>query len=222
VNQPTHPIRSLMLLTTLLLGFASASCGTSPTSPLATDGGTTVTPVAGPEILKVNADGSVSFVAIPPALQSGTVLQPFDGQVFDATRVCTVSQRVDGAAGGRVVCGRFVATVPAGAFDGVGVITMTLPDSTLMVCELEISPSSLNGFKVPVDLSLHTSGTAVDTDSLEVYWWNPDQSTWTSMGCQRATLDPVLQDELLTAEPVQGVRLELNHFSKYAAGKAGW
>jgi len=222
VTHPTHPIRSLMVLTTLLLGFAVASCGTSPTSPLATGGGTTVTPSAGPEILKVNADGSVSFVSIPPALQSGTVLQPYDGQVFDPTRVRTVTARVDGSAGGRVICGRFVATVPAGAFDGVGIITMTLPDSTLMVCELEVSPSELNGFKVPVELALHTSGTAANTDSLEVYWWDPGQSKWTSMGCQRAALDKVLADELLTAEPVEGVRLELNHFSKYAAGKAGW
>jgi len=199
------------------LAVAAAGCGTSPTSPLATGGGT-ATPPSSPEVLKVNADGSVSFVLLPPMLLSSTPI-PSD---YDPTRAVVVTARVDGAVGGRVVCGRFVATVPAGAFAGVGTITMTLPDSTLMLCDLEVSPIELNGFAVPVDLALHTSGTSADLDSLDIYWWDPAKSSWTSMGCQKTVLEPVLADEVLTAEPVTGVRLQLDHFSKYAAGKAGW
>jgi hypothetical protein len=210
-----------MVLVTVLLAVAAAGCGTSPTSPLATGGGT-VTPASGPQVLKVNADGSVSFVSLPPALLSPTPIPLDNNLTYDPRRVVVVTARVDGAVGGRVICGRFVATVPAGAFAGVGTITMTLPDSTLMLCDLEVSPAELNGFAVPVDLALHTSGTGADLDSLDIYWWDPANSAWTSMGCQKAVLEPVLADEVLTAEPVTGVSLQLNHFSKYAAGKAGW
>jgi hypothetical protein len=215
-----RPFRGLLALATLL-AVAVVGCGGSPTSPLATGGGTT-SPSAGPPVLKVNADGSVTFVTIPPALRSGSVYRPYDGSLFDPSRALTVSESVDGALGGRLVCGRFVATVPPGAFVGVGTITMSLPDSTLMLCDLEVAPAELNDFLVPVDLSLHTSGTDADLDSLEIYWWDPEASAWTSMGCQRDVLEPVLQDEVLSLEPVEGVRLQVNHFSRYAAGKAGW
>lgn len=215
-----RPIRDLLVLTTLLLAVADTGCNTAPTSPLSSGGGVVAPPSDGPPILKVNADGSTSFVAIPSALQSGATAVP--GSVFDSSRSLFVSARVDGAVGGRLVCGRYVATVPPGAFAGVGTITMWLPDSTLMLCELSISPAELNGFLVPVNLALHTSGTSADTDSLDVYWWDPAKSTWTSMGCQKSELDRVLTPELLTAEPVEGVQLELNHFSTYASGKAGW
>jgi hypothetical protein len=212
----------LLVLATLLLALAAVGCGTSPTSPLAPGNGTVAPPPSGPELLKLNADGTVSFVTMPRALQSGTLLDPFNDQVFDPTRALTASARIDGLLGGRIVCGRYVATVPPGAFIGVGVITMSLPDSTLMVCDLQISPAELNAFLVPVDLALHTTGTDADTDSLDVYWWNPENETWTSMGCQKSLLDRVLQPELLSSDPVEGVQLELNHFSRYAAGKAGW
>jgi len=193
----------------------------TPTAP-ENPAGQTVTAPEGPAILQVNADGSTDWVTIPTALQSPTPGTYAEAE-FDPTRRLTVERPVDGSVGGRIVCGRFVATVPAGAFEGVGTITMTMPDTTLMLCELEVTPAELNDFAVPVELSLRTIGTTTDLDSLEVYWWDPAKSQWTAMGCRRSnTLEPVLADEMVTAEPIKGATLPLNHFSKYAAGKAGW
>ncbi|HEY6573009.1 MAG TPA: hypothetical protein VI198_06780 [Candidatus Eisenbacteria bacterium] len=221
----TRWFRSITLVTLLAsasLLAGAAGCGNSPTSPVSTDGAA-YAPGGGPEVLRIAADGSATWVAIPAALQSGTLIPGYDDAAFDPRRQLTVSQRIDGAVGGRLVCGRYVASVPPGAFLGVGVITMTLPDSTLMLCDLEVSPAELNAFLLPIDLSLHTTGTTTDLDSLEIYWWDPSESRWTGMGCEKTySLEPVLADELLTAEPVQGALLRLSHFSRYAAGKAGW
>lgn len=210
-------------LTCLLLVAAMCGCMEAPTAPLTGDGGTVAAPPSGPEIMKVSADGTVTLVPMPSGLQVSQPIATPDERVFDPSRRLSVSARVNGDVGGRVVCGRFVATVPPGAFPGWGTVSMTLPDSTLMVCNLEVSPAELNGFAVPVDLDLHTSGTNADLDSLEMYWWDPDNAKWTAMSCQKTTtLEPVLVDEVLAAEPVSGLRLQLPHFSTYAAGKAGW
>ena len=203
----------------LLLLLAGAGCRTTPTAPTSADSGETPTRASTPPLLRIAADGSASWVDLPTALRSGSI----GGTTFDPSRALTTSVKIDGSVGGRIVCGRYVATVPAGAFPGVGLITMTVPDSTLMLCDLTISPSDLNGFLEPIDLALHTTKTDAAIDSLDFYWWNPVKGDWTSMGCQTSTtLDAVLQPELLATDPVVGVRLELNHFSRYMAGKAGW
>lgn len=212
----------LFAATSLVLILALAGCGEMATAPEPAGGGEVQSNSSGPMVLKVGADGSAQWVAMPDAYLAPTPIQYGDAN-FDPSRVLTVSKRIDGAVGGRIVCGRFVASVPAGAFDGVGTITMSMPDTTIMLCDLEVSPADLNGFLKPIDLELHTSGTTTDLDSLEIYWWDPDASKWTAMGCQKPTsLERVLVDELLTVEPVQGALLPLAHFSRYAAGKAGW
>jgi hypothetical protein len=211
-------VRALIAASSLLLLLAGAGCKTSPTAPTSSENETS-TPASTPPLLRISADGSASWVDLPTALRSSS----FGSWSYDPSRALTTSVKIDGSVGGRVVCGRYVATIPAGAFDGVGIITMTLPDTTLMLCDLEISPSSLNGFLLPIDLALHTTKTDAAIDSLDFYWWDPAKSDWTAMGCQKSTtLDAVLQPELLTADPVVGVQLELNHFSRYMAGKAGW
>ena len=222
MTRPARPTRILLALTSLLLLVGIAGCMESPTAPENPAGQTVTAPEQGPAILQVNPDGSTAWVTIPTALQV-TMPGTFAEAEFDPTRRLSVQRVVDGSAGSRLVCGRFVATVPAGAFEGVGTITMTMPDTTLMLCELEVTPAELNNFAVPVELSLRTTGTTTDLDSLEVYWWDPAKSEWKAMGCQRSdTLEPVLAEEMVTAQPIKGATLPLSHFSKYAAGKAGW
>jgi hypothetical protein len=218
--------RALSTLTLALL-LAVAGCGdssTAPTAPAApAPGGTpSPAPAAGPDLLKVNADGSVTWVPAPTGLLASPKPYELDDEL-DPSRFASTTVRVDGAVGGRIVCGRFVATVPAGAFEGVGTITLSMPDTLVMLCDLEITPAELNQFKRPVDLSLRTTGTNTELDSLELYYWNPETTAWEGMGCLKSSdLEPVLEVELELASPAVGVRLPLLHFSRYAGGKAGW
>ena len=221
----TRSARSASILfaaTSFLLIFALAGCGEMTTAPESAGGSEVQNPSGGPMVLQVGADGNAHWVAMPDAFLAPTPIQYGDA-TFDPARALTVSNRIDGSVGGRLVCGRFVASVPAGAFDGVGTITMSMPDSTIMLCDLNVEPVELNGFLKPIDLALHTTGTTTDLDSLEIYWWDPDARSWKAMGCQKSTnLERVLLDELLTADAIEGAVLPLAHFSRYAAGKAGW
>jgi hypothetical protein len=204
--------------------LSAGGCAESPLAPLA-PGAPEGSPVVagGPEVLKLNPDGTTSFVPMPSGWLAPTPLPYEPGAVFDPRRRLSVTASIHGAAGGRLVCGNYVLTFPAGAFEGVGSVTMTLPDSTLMLCDLDVAPASLNAFLKPVDLALHTTGTDADLDSLQVYWWDEENSAWVDMGCQKSTnLERVLEGELATTESTKGVKLPLTHFSRYATGKAGW
>jgi hypothetical protein len=160
---------------------------------------------------------------MPSALFAPTPLPYGSEPAFDPRRALSVTTTIDGAVGGKIVCGLYVVTFPAGVFDGVGTVTMSMPDSTLMLCDLEVSPAALNDFQKPVGLDLHTTGTDADLDSLQIYWWDEETSTWIDMGCEKSTnFERVLESEQSTPDPAKGVRLELSHFSRYATGKAGW
>jgi hypothetical protein len=163
----------------LMLGLllSAGGCAESPLAPLA-PGAPEGSPVVagGPEVLKLNPDGTTSFVPMPSGWLAPTPLPYEPGAVFDPRRRLSVTASIHGAAGGRLVCGNYVLTFPAGAFEGVGSVTMTLPDSTLMLCDLDVAPASLNAFLKPVDLALHTTGTDADLDSLQVYWWDEENS----------------------------------------------
>jgi hypothetical protein len=107
-------------------------------------------------------------------------------------------------------CGRFSLKVPSGAFKGVGVITMTMPDSTLMVCDLAIAPVTLNGFRTPVELTADLSSTnMVDASGCTNYWYDPKRLLWVS---------------LISKSRCSGslITTALDHFSTYGSGKAGW
>ncbi|HSQ60851.1 MAG TPA: hypothetical protein VLT84_10535 [Acidobacteriota bacterium] len=204
----------------LALLVALAGCGTSPTAP---PSGDQAVVAQGPEVLKVHADGSTSFVPMSAVRYAPTPLPGGSELIFDPTRRLTVTAEIDGAVGGRLICGPYVLTFPAGVFAGVGTVTMTMPDSTIMLCDLDVLPAELNDFLKPVDLALHTSGTDADLDSLQMYWWDEEKASWVDMGCQKETdLERVLDAELLTLDAATGVRLQLSHFSRYATGKAGW
>jgi len=113
---------------------------------------------------------------------------------------------INGLVGGTVQVGPWKVLVPAGAFSGSGTITISIPDPTVAQCDLNISPSALNSFKVPVTLSC-TFKSATDAQRSDLYWWDPSAKVWrvvpsTLLGSTRSAL--------------------LWHFSKYSAGRAGW
>jgi len=213
---------------TLLLALVTG-CGTSPVQPDPASsggvGGNPAPPPTGPEVLVVNPDGSVSYVRPPanggaaPAAGAPTM------EVLPAgDRKVSRSAVVDGSVGGKMRCGRFVLLLPAGAFDGTGTVTMSMPDSTIMILDLEISPADLNGFKKPIDLAITTSDLTVSPDSLQLYYYNPESKEWLSLSCDTAVEDDprLVEDAEPLQTPARGLLTPLFHFSKYSAGKAGW
>lgn len=209
--------RGLLGTTVLLvLALAVAGCGDSlqgPAPPGGDTGGTDPVgsePLAGPEILTIAEDQTVRFLKLAVDLLDG-VTDPGTG------RSIQVSAVVDGEAGGRLRCGRFLLAIPPGAFEGEGTVHMSMPDSTVMVVDLEITPAGLNDFDEPVKLCLLTDGTGLEEDDLQIYWWDPDREDWKALGCDRDLSD----DETVTGT-TEGLLTHLSHFSRYSGGKAGW
>lgn len=209
-----------------LAALLLAGCSGNPLSP-AGDATTGTGASAGPEVLVVAADGTVSYVpaSIATALPAGTL--------SGADRSLLVSTDIDGSIGGTLRCGRFLLDVPAGAFDGKGTVTMRMRDSTVMVVDVDIAPADLNGFKTPVALAVTTIGTEVAADTLGMYWYDPVKSYWTGLACSKDLLaEPTLVQEVEDAgaaytttsggDATRGLWAPLSHFSRYSAGKAGW
>lgn len=216
--------RIAVLLAAAALVAGVEGCGDNPVAPRPEEAG-----VSGPPLLVVQPDGSSGY-AQAGALTVTATPEPTD-------RALKVSKEIDGSKGGWVRCGRFLLAVSAGAFDTVGTITMTMPDSTLMFVDLSIEPARLNGFKAPVYLVANTTGTDVPCDSLAIYWNDPKTASWTdvttdknvtsAMGCVQdveSSLSWVAgsDDSFDTNSAPYGITSVLPHFSRYAAGKAGW
>lgn len=124
--------------------------------------------------------------------------------------VATSTAEIDGALGGTVKCGRWSVVVPAGAFEGVGTVSIAVPDRNGLACDLDIKPGSLNKFLLPVSLVVSTAGLDVDPTTLTIYYYDPATGKWFD---QQATGD----------SGKQTVTASLLHFSFYAlGGKAGW
>lgn len=206
----------------------AAGCGDSLVSPPptggsgggGTGGGTGTAPQFGPEIMVVHADGTVGWTQPPMdwSVPKSDALPDDD----DVAKRHTVSAKIDGLLGGKMQCGRFFLSVPPLAFIGSGTITMTTVDSTVMICDVEISPASLNGFRQPIHLGMNTTGLAVGCDTLTMYWYDPSSKHWVDMGADKS-LDDVA--ELLGIQlpaNVSGIVTSVRHFSRYGGGKAGW
>lgn len=201
-----------------------AGCGDSlvsppPTGGGGTGGGTGTAPQLGPQIMVVRPDGSVAWTQ-PPMDWS----VPKSGALPDGAepKRQTVSAQINGLLGGRMKCGRFFLSVPPLSFVGSGTITMSTVDSTVMICDVEISPASLNGFREPLHLGMNTTGLSVGCDTLTMYWYNPDTKQWVDMGASK-NLNEVedLLDDVLPSNAT-GIVTSLHHFSRYGGGKAGW
>ena len=210
------------LLVSVVAAFSG--CGSSPVgpAPVGSGGGGTggdPNPAAmGPPILVVHPDGTTSWTQLP----LGAGVKPAGTEPGVATNRLEVVEQVDGAAGAKMRCGRFYLMIPPGTFDGSGSVTMSMEDSTVMVCNLEIFPRELNSFREPVHLALCVNDTDASTDTLSIYWNDPDKNEWVSMTCDK---DLSAHAETASAPfpaNARGVMTELRHFSRYSAGKAGW
>lgn len=124
------------------------------------------------------------------------------------------TQKIDGAKGGTVGCGRFKLLIPPGAFKGSATIKMVIPDLSVLVCDLAISPASANNFLVPVTLAADCSNTSVtDPSTLVQAWFDEAAGVWREV--PGSTVDTTT---LIVSAP-------LNHFSTYGVvteTKAGW
>lgn len=148
-----------------------------------------------------------SFVTIPRT----TTLAASDTSAALAPIV--VTQNMDGALGGVVLAGRFMVQVPAGAFDGTADITITVPDPGLMHCFLDITPSTANAFKIPVDLLADCAGAQlVSAGDLAVVRNEVTSGVWRTV--TGSSSDVVTWT----------VQAHLEHFSEYGVvdTKAGW
>jgi len=185
---------ALAALLSFLLG-----CGTSPTAPANLGGGGTVIQGGNqsPPILKVNSDGTVSYLSVPRANLSGTT----GGQ--------TASAKIDGNKGGKVTCGRFTLIVPPGAYIGPATLTISVADPSVMLCDLSIAPQAANNFKVPVQLVTDLKDLTVDLSKETTYWYDPSQDQWVDLNASANST-------------TKTVTAYLHHFSIYGTGKAGW
>ncbi len=201
---------------------ALSGCGNSPVgpAPVGSGGGGDPNPMQmGPDILVVHPDGTTSWTQLPPGSGSspaGSLTEP------GSTSKLEVVERIDGSVGGKMRCGRFYLTIPPGTFDGIGSVTMSMEDSTVMVCDLGIYPAELNNFHEPVKLALSVNDTDASTDTLSIYWNDPDKNEWVDMGCVKdLSNDPQTAGAPYPTD-MRGVMTELRHFSRYSGGKAGW
>jgi len=127
-----------------------------------------------------------------------------------ATTRLAATARDDGNLGGTIRAGRYSVMIPPGAFVGPATVTVSMPDSTVMICDLAISPAAANKFLKPVQLMANLySPDMTDASGCTNYWFDPTRNTWVSLAtksrCSGAT-----------------ITTNLSHFSKYGSGKAGW
>lgn len=150
---------------------------------------------------------------------AGSVLTAETGATASPIRVAdpagppgVVSAVINGAVGGELRWGRFRLVVPPRAWYGPATVTLTVPDPSVMACELAISPSSANGFSVPVALIVNSAG-AAPGQPLVIGWFDPSLQRWTPVPSSWH-----MAERKLVVAP-------LYHFSTYGVfvgGKAGW
>jgi hypothetical protein len=184
--------------------LSAAGCGEAPFAPPLQ--GSSAGAGADLPVLAVALDGSVAYDSVGTGARLDSLLAetPYSA----ASRALKVTGEI-GPEGGVLRAGRFVLTFSPDALHEKATVTMSLPDSTVMLCDLDISPGYLNAFTGPVELSLDTRGLAVNPTELSIYWYDPAEKRWVDM---HATSD-------LLSETVEQ---PLSHFSTYAGGKAGW
>jgi len=177
---------------------ALAGCGSTLTGPqtpsnqVQAPADTTLSP----PLLSVQQDGSTDYVRLEGA------------QTVVALPESTTAN-IDGNKGGTVGCGRFTVVVPVGAYKGWARVTIKIPDPTIQLCDLSISPGSLNQFAVPVQLTCDIKDCSVDATTLTTYWYDPNSAKWVDM-------------KAATDGSSGTVTASLHHFSQYGTGKAGW
>uniref|UniRef100_A0A832MLV6 ZU5 domain-containing protein n=1 Tax=Eiseniibacteriota bacterium TaxID=2212470 RepID=A0A832MLV6_UNCEI len=188
------PLRSLAVA--LAVAAAALGCGRLPTAP-------DVVPPAAPQAAAPVAEPAPTLAGVVTVAPSGPI----------APDTLEAAAPLDGALGGEVKLGRFTVAVPAGAFDGLGVVSIAVPDPARLHCRLEITPESSNAFIVPVRLRIRLDGVA-HPERMGILWWNPTMREW-------ERIESRVDRETLTVEA------ELEHFSEYSVqevdrAKGGW
>lgn len=159
----------------------------------------------GPGSVGTPADGSYdggSYFSIVPDPQGKLSLATQQAKPDEG-----VSVLVNAKDGGVVSFGRFTLEIPPGALDANTRIGISVPDPSLVMCELE--PHGLQ-FNRPVTLTIDYGGTEAErleasSLTLGVYWYNEATGRWELVGRSMDT------DRNLT-------EAELEHFSKYSGG----
>lgn len=102
------------------------------------------------------------------------------GNVAGGATATTTSTALSGSAiivgsrGGKVSAGRFTVIVPPLAIRGTAIITIEVPDSSRLLCDISISPPSANNFLQPVTLRTDCSGIpGIHLDQLVTFWYDP-------------------------------------------------
>ncbi|MBU1701841.1 MAG: hypothetical protein KJ970_03180 [Candidatus Eisenbacteria bacterium] len=116
-----------------------------------------------------------------------------------------VTKLIDADKGGEVKYDRYKVKFPKYALDEDTYITVRDPGSDYLICELE--PHGIV-FNVPVELEMDFK----DLDYIPftdwtIWWFNDGAGCWENQGGTFAG---------------EKLNVDLNHFSKYAAGRAGW
>ena len=189
------------------IGLALSGCGQwllSPGNP-AQSAGTGLNSTM-PPVVSFGTDGTVGYIEAPVGDAVNASVNP----VVALQTSLRSTKNVDGSRGGVVRAGRYSVAIPPGAFSGSATVTLSMPDSNVMLCDLSITPSSANRFKYPAQLTADFSSSGItDASTLTTYWYDPARLTWVNLS---------------TKSRVSGfaVTTALDHFSTYVAAKAGW
>src|SRR6266850_7158339 len=135
--QAKRPSLLLVLFAALAIG-GCATPATAPDTGVATTGNTRT----GSQLLLTTADGRASFHYT--IADTDTVVADYPSSVKTCDRLLEARADVAGHEGGVLHCGRFTLRIPPDAFEGTATIKMSVPDSLLMLCDMDISPGSLN------------------------------------------------------------------------------
>ena len=184
------------------LALELTGCISSPLAPDPAPSGGPPAASEAPPVLAVAPDGSGEYV---PCETRPEASWPADST---ASKSASCSVKIDGGRGGMVNVGRFTLKLSPGSFTGTAVVTMTMPDTTMLVCDLGISPVTANRFSHPAQLTTNLSGFGVSESDVSIYWYDPSRARWVGVAAQ--------------SKAGASVTAYLAHFSKYAAGKAGW
>jgi hypothetical protein len=154
-----------------------------------------------------SSDGQIT-APTPPA-RTETARPQGDGFGWGfggADRIFSISVPVDGAVGGVVSVGGITLNFPPGAFEGTRTITVVGANSSFKECLL--FPEGLK-FSQPVQLSMVLKGLKGDGPDASIFWWNPADGSWVDL---HGTWDA----------KAHTVTANLQHFSVYRGGRAGW
>ncbi len=113
---------------------------------------------------------------------------------------------IDGSTGGVARVGRFTVTVPAGAWSGMGTVSIQVPNPDVVQCELDVTGVP-NAFARLVTLEVDTRQTGASDPG--VVWFDPGTGKWYLLAASGSR---------------ESQTVTLRHFSKYGCvgGKAGW